>query len=200
MNLETLTCNSCGAPLEVPESANFVTCNHCSTRLAIRRTDSTSFTEELEQLSGQTEELAEQVRVLTRQNQVTELDRNWDRQKERYMVTNKHGVKRLPTETGALFGGIVGGVIGIVAVGFGASGGGAGPVVVGLAMIVFALFAGFSGYAKARNYRSAQRRYRRRRTELASGLADSGTSSQEYLRTLSDVPTPDEYLRDLEIE
>lgn len=37
VNTETLTCNSCGAPLEVPGTANVVTCNHCSCQLAIRR-------------------------------------------------------------------------------------------------------------------------------------------------------------------
>jgi DNA-directed RNA polymerase subunit RPC12/RpoP len=47
MQLESITCNHCGAPLDVPDAANFVKCNHCDSRLAIKRTQSTTYTEEL---------------------------------------------------------------------------------------------------------------------------------------------------------
>ena len=40
MNAETLNCNNCGAPINVPAAAKYATCAHCGTQLAIRRTDS----------------------------------------------------------------------------------------------------------------------------------------------------------------
>ena len=59
MELETLSCNNCGAPLEVPPGANFVTCAHCGSRLAIKRTDNASYTEVLDQIGQRTERMSE---------------------------------------------------------------------------------------------------------------------------------------------
>ena len=69
MAVERLTCNSCGAPLEVPSSANYVTCNHCSTQLTIRRQENVTFTESLERLAERTDQLTEQVENLSGQNE-----------------------------------------------------------------------------------------------------------------------------------
>ena len=33
MRLVSLNCNQCGAPLEVPEKVQFLTCGYCSARL-----------------------------------------------------------------------------------------------------------------------------------------------------------------------
>jgi len=75
MNLESITCNSCGAPIEIPETANFVRCNHCSTQLAVRREDDVTFTEELDRLEERTDELSEKVDSLATQNEIAALDR-----------------------------------------------------------------------------------------------------------------------------
>ena len=37
MRTIALQCNHCGAPLQVSESARFVTCTHCGTQLTIRQ-------------------------------------------------------------------------------------------------------------------------------------------------------------------
>ena len=47
MKLESLNCNKCGAPLQVPAGVNHLTCNHCGTPLVVRRTESISYTEKL---------------------------------------------------------------------------------------------------------------------------------------------------------
>ena len=48
MELISVSCNHCGAPLEVPPGANYVTCAHCGSRLAVKRTGSAVYTELLE--------------------------------------------------------------------------------------------------------------------------------------------------------
>jgi len=45
MNLEALNCNNCGAPINVPPTANFVTCKGCGAQLIIRRTEEATYTE-----------------------------------------------------------------------------------------------------------------------------------------------------------
>lgn len=53
-SLESLLCNSCGAPLSVPPAANYINCNHCHTQLHIRRNEGVTFTESIEQLNRTT--------------------------------------------------------------------------------------------------------------------------------------------------
>jgi predicted RNA-binding Zn-ribbon protein involved in translation (DUF1610 family) len=45
MQVEKISCNSCGAPLEVAETTQFATCRHCGAKLSIQRTDTATFTE-----------------------------------------------------------------------------------------------------------------------------------------------------------
>ena len=73
MQTESLNCNNCGAPIEVPGGANFVTCVHCNTQLAIKRTESVAYTETLQRIDRHTEQLADQVAVLTYQNELARL-------------------------------------------------------------------------------------------------------------------------------
>jgi len=75
MELESLNCDHCGAPLEISLTANYVKCNHCGSQLAVRRSATATFTEKVEQLAETTEQLAEQVSDLTRQSKLTELER-----------------------------------------------------------------------------------------------------------------------------
>jgi hypothetical protein len=48
MTALTLTCNQCGASLEVPEETRFLTCTACSYRLEVHRSDDAAYTEVLE--------------------------------------------------------------------------------------------------------------------------------------------------------
>jgi LSD1 subclass zinc finger protein len=82
MRLEELTCNSCGAPLEVPESANFVKCNHCLKQLAVRRTDDVTFTETIDRLAEQSELFSNRIADLELQRQLDELEREWQKARE----------------------------------------------------------------------------------------------------------------------
>lgn len=179
--LESLNCNSCGAPLEIPASARFFKCNHCNANLQVHRSSSGTFTEAVEKLTEQTEALAEQVERLTEQNEVAEFDRRWDIERESFMIESKNGNRQLPTEGTAW-------ASGIVAVGFGTlwtifaiaitqSAPSFGPFAVakvvfplfGLFFIGFGIFSAMSAHQKSQNYRSAERNYRRRRSELQRG-------------------------------
>ena len=178
MHVESLSCNRCGAPLEVPDTANYLKCNHCGAQLAVRRNASATFTETIEQLTETTENLTEQVSKLTRQNELEALDRQWQHDRESFMVADKHGRKRLPTEGMALMGGVASTVIGglwtILAIGITSSAPNEGPFAI--AKVVFPLFGlGFIGlgiamaaysHRQAKDYRAAHRRYRQQRAEL----------------------------------
>ncbi len=74
---ESLNCNNSGTPLEVPAGANYITCTHCGTHLAVRRSESVLYTEKIDQIDQRTQEIAEQVSRLTAQQRLDELDRQW---------------------------------------------------------------------------------------------------------------------------
>jgi DNA-directed RNA polymerase subunit RPC12/RpoP len=99
MDLETLSCNNCGAPLAVPLAANYVSCAHCGSRLVIKRTDTTHYTEVLErldQLDTRTETVEAEVRRLRIDNAIMSLDDWWEAQRKQYMLKIKDGGLREP--------------------------------------------------------------------------------------------------------
>lgn len=176
--LESLNCNSCGAPLEVPSSANFIKCDHCKANLKVRRSGGGTFTEAIEQLTETTEDLAEQVAKLTAQNELADLDRRWEMERKRYMVTPKNGHPHLPTQGHAMAGGIGAAVFGglwtVMAISITQSGPDFGPFAVakfifplfGVGFIAFGIISAVSVSSKAQDYRRSEDRYRRRRNEI----------------------------------
>lgn len=193
MQIETLNCNSCGAPLSVPDTANYITCNHCSTRLVIRRTSSTTFTEQLDQIESKQDELLDKLSTLERQNQLAQVDRQWDRERERYLVTNKQGHRREPNRAAAIMSGILVlafGIFWMVVVTSKAR----SPSfsLFGLVFIIIGLAVSILNYNRSAEFRRAQRRYYQRRREIISGLEKSTQSFDPQ-----QIPTPEEYLKQL---
>ena len=176
--LESLNCNSCGAPIEIPASAQFVKCNHCHANLRIRRSGGGTFTEAVEKLQETTDQLAQQIDQLTQQNELAALDRQWEIEKESFKIQSKDGPSRLPTQGAAWAGGIgvvfFGGLWTILAFAMTQSAPNFGPFAAakvvfplfGLGFIAFGIFMAMSAHQAAQNYRSAERNYRRRRAEL----------------------------------
>lgn len=176
--LESLNCNSCGAPLEVPTSAKYVKCDHCNANLKVRRSGGGTFTEAVEQLTETAEDLAQQVAKLTAHNELAELDRRWRRDAQSFMITSKNGQRRLPTEGAAMAAGIgavvFGGLWTVMAIAITQSAPDFGPFAVakfifpafGFAFIAFGIISAVSVSSKAQDYRRAEERYRRRRREL----------------------------------
>ena len=168
--IESLLCNSCGAPLEVPDSANFIKCNHCDTQLAIRRDNSVTFTETIDRLAKSTEALQEEVKQLSAQQAIADLDRQWQIEREGFYINGENGSRHLPSEGASVVGGII-------AVGFGIfwtmgtlSAGAPGffPLF-GLLFIGFGIFGAIHGHQKAGDYKAAEARYRRERSRLRKG-------------------------------
>lgn len=94
-----VACNQCGAPLEVASGTRFVTCNYCSSRLEVHRSDSASYTSVLEAIQDKTAQMAEDLSIIRLQNELEQLDRQWEIEREQYKSRNKDGTTRLPETT-----------------------------------------------------------------------------------------------------
>jgi len=167
MNAETLNCNNCGAPLSVPGAAKYVTCTHCGTQLAIRRTESVAYTEKLDAIAQRTEQIAEQVARLAQDGEFERLDRQWAAEQEQFMVRDDQGNKSLPNATMSLVAGGFVAVFGLIwTIGAASMGAPGFFVAFGVVFILFALFVAVAGYAKANDFQTAFRKYRRRRADF----------------------------------
>ncbi|MDQ5825684.1 MAG: zinc ribbon domain-containing protein [Chloroflexota bacterium] len=198
MELETLNCNHCGAPLRVPESANFVTCAHCGSQLAVKRTDTAHYTEVLTRLDARTTEMAQELEELKLQNELNAIDQEWEEERQRYMVSPSHGAPYLPDDehvTRDMVGYAVIGVILIFALCLLASQVSTrdfGWIILmfGVAVLAIGGFGVGSTLLKAREYRQAEQAYRARRQAVRqrhgarsvrgelSGLVDGDQSDE----------------------
>ncbi|HSJ02468.1 MAG TPA: hypothetical protein VK956_08450 [Verrucomicrobium sp.] len=102
MEIVSLRCNHCGAPLEVGASTRFVTCQFCHSQLAVKHSGSATYTEVIEQIAERTEQMAGNLRVIELQNELERLDREWADRRESFYVSGKHGSRHRPTRAGAL--------------------------------------------------------------------------------------------------
>jgi hypothetical protein len=102
-----VTCNNCGAALQVPESARFVTCRYCNSQLQIKRTDTAVTTEVLEQINQNAAAMVDDLHVLRRDAEVERLDREWREQQSRLMIKDRYGNTTMPTATGGLIGAVI---------------------------------------------------------------------------------------------
>ncbi len=166
MQLESINCNHCGAPLEVAAQAKFVTCRHCHAQLAIKRTASSAFTEEIERLSETTDRLSDQMAQISYDNALERLDREWETEQKQYMSRRKDGSEYVPTTGGAIGMAVVGGIFGLIWLAMTAR---MGFVIApfGVLFILGAIVLGALSYNKARRHDEAKDRYLRRRRDLA---------------------------------
>lgn len=178
--METLTCNSCGAPLEVPASTNYVKCNHCGQQLVVRRSDSATFTEVVDRLTQTADAMSQQVEELSRQNRIAQIDRRWEQERESYLIADKHGHRHLPTESSSVIGGIVMTVFGCfwtaTAIGITSNVPDIGPARIarfvvpafGVFFVVSGIVMSLRNYSKAKDYREAKRRYQAERAHAST--------------------------------
>lgn len=113
MNVVTVQCNECGAPLEVPASTRFLTCAHCGSSLRLQRSGGAAFTEVLESLErvgAQTEEIRGDVETIKLQNELERLDREWEREERTLLPRDKHG-RPIPISRSGSGAGAVGAVV-----------------------------------------------------------------------------------------
>ncbi len=91
MLYESVRCNECGAVLQVPPSARYVTCNHCNIPLEVHRTSVATYTEApigprppAREYDPAWQEMAARLEALERQNELARIDREWDMERERF--------------------------------------------------------------------------------------------------------------------
>ena len=170
MKLLNLTCNHCGAPLEVPAKTKFLTCSYCSSRLAVQHSGNAFYTEVLEALEERTEQIAEDVEIIKVQNKLDQLDREWMAQRENHMVRGKHGEYRVPSKAGSMIGAAIAVVFGIIWMGIAASAGGGAFALFGLVVIGVAIAGAIYQAHKAEAYQQNKRIYQSRRQDVLSDL------------------------------
>ncbi|MCO8122081.1 hypothetical protein NHH03_10055 [Stieleria sp. TO1_6] len=184
MKVISLTCNHCGAPLEVPAKARFVTCGFCEARLAIEHTGNSYTTSVLEELQETTAKLAQDVAQIKQSSEIDRLDSQWLQTRSQHMVTNKNGHQSLPTKGGAIIGGVVITLFGlfwtVMALGITSAGAGMGaPGVIrlfplfGLLFVGFGIFMSFRMHHKADAYQKDLQQYRRKRQDLVDDITQN---------------------------
>lgn len=176
-DLIQLSCNACGAPLEVGPNAKFVTCNHCSTRLAVRRTESASFTEALENLAESTGRLTTQMDRIAVQNDIERLDREFE-SKYGHLPGSASVAESIFTGGFAIIWGIIWcGITGVATTIIGNIHPLPALIPGGLCAIgIYAVFASFSSRAKlhsaASTRQAAEKHYTAERSQLVRKLDD----------------------------
>jgi hypothetical protein len=179
VELTKVTCNSCGAALEIPPAANFVTCRYCKSQLEVKRTESTIFTEVLNRLDQRTAEMADDLDAIRRENEIERLDREWEMRRASLMTHHKNGSASEPSAVGGVIVMVVMGGFGILwtigAVAMMSSGppGGGPPAVFqcifplfGVAFVVIAIAGGIKSMTSAGTYNEEHRKYQQRREAL----------------------------------
>lgn len=162
MNTLTLNCNHCGAPLIVPDTVNYLTCQYCQCQLQVVREDSVAFTQELEELRGRTDELALHVRRLELQNEILMLDQKWEKDRQSLMIRGQDGLIEPTKSSGVML--IILGVIGGVMIGV-------QSVLAGAAVLMVTSVGGAYLLLAAAAFNKATRRYRGRRFRLELQLS-----------------------------
>lgn len=172
METFSVRCNHCGAPLQVAASTRFVTCQFCHSSLEVKRTDNSVFTEEVAKIAENTGKMAESLEVITIQNEIEKLDREWGMEQADSMIQGQNG----PRSPGnPVFGFVFSIFFAVVCFGmasFSNSFGAPGIFqLVPMGMGLFAIAAGIMGLAKGQTQQAARNNFQQRREDLTRQLA-----------------------------
>lgn len=171
MSVRKLCCQGCGADLEVDESIRFVSCNYCGARLEIIRDASTTHSKLLDRIERRTGEMAGDLRVIRLQNDLEQLDREWQSQRSKYLVTNKRGEVSEPSTAGAMVGGLVAAGFGIFWTISASSMGAPGVFpLFGLVFVAFAVFGMVSSVNKSGALKNGESEYQARRGRILAEI------------------------------
>lgn len=118
--------------------------------------------------------LQREVRRLQVQDEIAQLDREWERERQTLMMRGRYGSSFVPTQGGSLSVAIIACAAGLLLLIFGASVPHTGSFTLfGVAGVLVGIAYGVSGTAKADAYRQAARRYQQRRAELTAQTQDA---------------------------
>jgi len=124
------------------------------------------------------EHLSEQLAEVKYQNELAQIDREWEIEREQYLITDRYGGKHVPTTGMGLGAAIVGGAFGvfwtIMALAITGSAPDIGPFSVvkvifplfGVVFTVAAIGLGISSYARGQKYQEAFEAYKARRAQV----------------------------------
>jgi hypothetical protein len=174
MELVSVSCNHCGAPLEVGDQTRFVTCQFCQNRLAVKHSGSATYTEVIGQIAGNTQQMASNLRVIELQNELERVDREWDSEKGRFCTTNRHGRSSKPS---LAVGVVILFMVGAFGVFFAATSSQFGAPAIfplfGIGFVVIAVICAVSMFTKASGLSEAESGYQHRRAELLKQLDEA---------------------------
>lgn len=175
MELVRLACNGCGADIEVTEDARFVTCRYCDAKLEVRHTEGATFTavrdavKRVEHVEKKTREIEEEVAELRAENDLLELEREWEAQRKDLMLKSKDGTLSEPTRTMAFGVGIGASIMGVTLMILVPIQG----ILIGLGFIGFGILGGILFHGKAVKYEAALAEYEERRAALVDRVEDA---------------------------
>jgi len=151
MKVFSLSCDSCGAKLDVPAKVKFVTCAFCDTRLKVQHEETSVFTQAIDELSSQ-------LRSIKRDTSITRLDQEWEVRRDRYRMGKSRGSQSLPSQLGGVLAIVVGLIMGAFMM----------RVEPMMGLLTGALFtvSGLWTLSRAKAYQKDLARYRKQRREL----------------------------------
>jgi DNA-directed RNA polymerase subunit RPC12/RpoP len=170
-NVTTLSvsCNHCGAPLQIPTGTRFLTCTYCGSRLEVHQSQGAVYTKVLQSI----DKIAEDVSAIRRQNELEQLDREWMLRRDSLLVRGKDGRTAIPSTAASVVVCIITVVVGIGwTIGTASAGAPGLFTLFGLAFIAIGILTGISGATKASQYADAERDYQQRRQSLLRQTGD----------------------------
>jgi DNA-directed RNA polymerase subunit RPC12/RpoP len=171
MKITKVCCQGCGADLQIDEFIRYVTCNYCNARLEVVHDPTVTHTRQLDKIERTTARLADNLKVIELQNDLERLDREWDNQRQGYLVRGKNGHVSEPSSVGTIIAGVIAIVFGIFWIGFTRSMGAPGFFsLFGLVFIGAAVFGMVIGTSKAKTYQNGLHQYEFQRQRLVARL------------------------------
>jgi hypothetical protein len=140
-------------------------------------------------------DVQDQLAEITRHQEVERIDREWEQERERYLVTGSQGgsyvngrhvggypVRYIPTRTNSVVSGVLAAGFGLIWMIFTASIGGGAFALFGLIFIAFGVGWSMYAYSRAEQYEQAEQRYRERRRRALGGekASDAPGSSFDF--------------------
>lgn len=120
MTIRKVSCQGCGASLEVSEEVRYVTCNYCDASLEIIHDATVTRSLLLRKLERNTDRLLDEVAVLRLGRELENLDEAWEKFCEATFARDSDGTVHEPSEDEsrgmATIGMVIGSAIAVVAI------------------------------------------------------------------------------------
>lgn len=170
METISLRCNNCGSNLDVNPRINYCTCSYCGSSLQIQHTGSTYYTEVLEQVQDNTEDILANSEQMLIEQRIARLDREWQAQQKKFAIKDKNGKVSMPSQSSAVLG-TVGAIIFVVIFFVITIKSGNGVfMLMAIPVIGLAIWSAISSFDKADNYDDAKQKYYLKRQRLLNEL------------------------------